>query len=140
MALKIIGAGFGRTGTLSMKAALEQLGFMKCHHMVDVVPSPEQVDAWLAKSRGETVDWERVFHGFEASVDFPSSLFYAELAGVYPDAKVVLTVRPPDGWYESTRNTLYELDQVAPRWLPALVPQARKIKEMTDNLIWQGVF
>ena len=140
MALKIIGAGFGRTGTLSMKAALEQLGYFKCHHMVDVIPSPKQVDAWLEKSRGNPIDWEDLFEGFEASVDFPSSLFYKELAEFYPEAKVILTVRPPDGWYESTRNTLYELDQVAPRWIPALVPQARKIREMTASLIWEGVF
>ena len=68
MALKVIGAGFGRTGTLSMKAALQQLGYDKCHHMLEVFPSDAQLDAWHHIAQGGDPDWETVFAGFQASV------------------------------------------------------------------------
>ncbi len=73
MALQVIGAGFGRTGTKSLKTALEQLGYVKCHHMAEVFPSARQIGYWSKASKGEPVDWDEVFQGFEASVEWPSA-------------------------------------------------------------------
>ncbi len=105
--LKVIGAGFGRTGTFSLKAALEELGFAPCYHMVEVFQHPEHVKYWKAATQGESIDWDQIFVNYQATVDWPSCTFYAELMSRYPDAKVVLTVRDPDRWYESCKNTLY---------------------------------
>lgn len=139
MALKVIGAGFGRTGTMSMKAALQKLGYNKCHHMLEVMPSAKQVDLWHAISQGGAPDWDAIFKGFQASVDFPSSVFYKQLADYYPDAKIVLTVRDFDKWYESASDTIYEISQVFPAWTQ-LLPRPRKIKEMADGIIWDTLF
>jgi len=105
MSLSVIGAGYGRTGTLSLKAALEQLGFMKCHHMLEVIRNPEQMAGWMAAALGKPADWDALFRGYQAAVDWPTCHFYRELADYYPDAKVVLTVRDPLAWFESMSNT-----------------------------------
>ncbi len=107
MALQVIGAGHGRTGTLSLKAALEELGFGPCYHMVELLAHPEQVTYWEAAERGEAVAWDALFPGYQSGVDFPVFRHYAALAERYPDAKVVLTVRDPERWYESALNTIY---------------------------------
>ena|SRR5947207_2553645 len=65
MALRVIGAGLGRTGTLSLKAALEELGFTQCYHMIELLTHPEQVTYWEAASAGEPVDWDALFEGWE---------------------------------------------------------------------------
>lgn len=106
MALQIIGAGLGRTGTLTLKTALEQLGFAPCHHMVEVFAHPEQRHFWLRAAKGEQVDWDEMFGGYRASVDWPSAHFYAELAERYPNAKVILTRRDPERWFESMSATI----------------------------------
>ncbi len=139
MALQVIGAGFGRTGTLSMKAALEHLGYDKCHHMMEVFPSEKQLDAWHRISQGEPPDWDDVFEGFQASVDFPSSGYWRELAEHYPNAKIILTTRSFDSWYESASETIYPVSKGIPDWL-LFVPKARKIKEMTYGTIWNRIF
>lgn len=139
MALQVIGAGFGRTGTLSMKAALEQLGYDKCHHMLEVFPSDAQLDMWHRISQGETPDWDSVFDGFQASVDFPSSAYWRELAAYYPDAKIILTTRSFDSWYESASETIYPVSRDIPGWM-MMIPKVRKIKEMTYGVIWNRVF
>ena len=109
MALAVIGAGYGRTGTLSLKQALEALGYDRCHHMYEVINNPGEDQDWvaatLATARGEPVDWERMYAGYQAAVDWPTCHFYRELAAYYPQAKVVLTVRDPAGWYDSISNT-----------------------------------
>ncbi len=91
MPIQVIGAGLGRTGTLSLKAALEELGFAKCYHMVEVFARKDDARTWDAASRGESVDWDRLFAGYRATVDVPACLFYRELLEKYPGAKVVLT-------------------------------------------------
>jgi hypothetical protein len=139
MSLKIVGAGFGRTGTLSMKAALEQLGFKKCHHMMEVFPSDFQLTSWHEIGRGGKPDWDEVFHGFQASVDFPSSSYWRELAAHYPDAKVILTTRSFDSWYESVLDTIYPVSKKIPGWM-TVIPKIRKIKQMTHDNIWNRVF
>jgi Sulfotransferase domain len=95
MALRVIGAGFGRTGTHSLKLALEQLGFAPCHHMYEVRAHPEQLAFWQAAARGELPDWDEVFAGFAAQVDWPGARFWRELAEHFPHAKVILSVRRP---------------------------------------------
>ncbi|MEQ9314326.1 MAG: sulfotransferase, partial [Henriciella sp.] len=139
MSLKVIGAGFGRTGTLSMKAALEQLGYTKCHHMLEVFPSDRQLDAWHGIGGGGTPDWDDIFDGFQASVDFPSSAYWRELAAHHPDAKIVLTTRSFDSWYESAMETIYPVSRDIPGWM-TIIPKVRKIKEMTYGTIWNRLF
>ena len=90
MSLSVVGAGFGRTGTLSLKLALEQLGFAPCHHMVEVFGNPDQAPVWHKAARGEKVDWDALLAGYRASVDWPSCHFWRELAA-HPDAKVILS-------------------------------------------------
>ena len=109
MALKVIGAGFGRTGTMSLKLALEQIGFAPCHHMVEVFKAPQSMAWWEAAANGNP-DWPKIFEGFEAAVDWPTASFYRELADVYPDAKVILTLRDPQSWFESTQATIFARD------------------------------
>jgi hypothetical protein len=138
--LRVVGAGFGRTGTSSLKVALEQLGFSKCHHMREVFGRTRQVDAWLAASRGEDVDWDAIFDGFEASCDWPSSAYWERLAEHYPESKVILSWREPDAWYESTHSTIYRVASAIPAWLAALVPQVRRAGEMVNRTVWDGVF
>lgn len=109
MSLEVIGAGFGRTGTMSLKMALEDLGYGPCYHMIELFEHPEHVERWEAAVRGEPVDWEEMFVGYRASVDWPGAAFYKELSERYPEAKVILTVRDPEKWYESVRNTIFDL-------------------------------
>jgi hypothetical protein len=109
--LKVIGAGLGRTGTLTLKTALEQLGFGPCHHMVEVFAHPEQAEFWRRAAEGEAVDWEEVFSAYNASVDWPSCHFWRQLAARYPDAKVVLSLRDPERWWESMDATILKVTQ-----------------------------
>ena len=92
--MKLIGAGLPRTGTLTQKLALEQLGFGPCYHWVNVIADLDQVQLWDRALDGEAV-WDEVFAGFDSTVDWPGGYFYRELADVYPEAKVLLSVRDP---------------------------------------------
>jgi hypothetical protein len=107
--VKVIGAGFGRTGTTSLKTALEKLGFGPCYHMTEVFAHPEHADVWSAAGRGEPADLESVLEGYDATLDWPACTFYEEFMERHPEAKVLLSVRDPERWYESTRTTIYEL-------------------------------
>jgi hypothetical protein len=93
MTLKVIGAGLGRTGTLSLKAALEALGFGPCHHMMELLPRPERHGYWEDAALGRPVAWDKVFEGFSSTVDWPYCNFYRELSVVYPEAKFILPAR-----------------------------------------------
>jgi hypothetical protein len=106
---RVVGAGFGRTGTASLKRALELLGFGPCHHMEEVIRHPAEVPTWEAAARGEPVDWRAFLRGWGSTVDFPSSYYYRDLAAAFPDAKVILTVRDPDAWYESFHGTIHPM-------------------------------
>ncbi|HEY0417879.1 MAG TPA: sulfotransferase [Acetobacteraceae bacterium] len=109
MALSVIGTGFGRTGTNSLKLALEQLGLGPCHHMHEVRRSPEQHAYWSALARGERVDWDTVFAGFGSACDWPSCHFWRELAAHYPAARVIHTTRPAEAWWGSFSQTIMPL-------------------------------
>ncbi|NRQ33205.1 sulfotransferase family protein [Nonomuraea sp. NN258] len=104
--LQVIGAGFPRTGTTSMKAALERLGFGPCYHMFEILTQPEHVDRWLPTASGGPVDWNEVFAGYRSSQDWPASHFWRQQAEAFPEAKIVLTVRDPHRWYLSMQKLL----------------------------------
>jgi hypothetical protein len=107
MALKVIGAGLGRTATFSLKFALEHVGFGPCYHMSEVFAGARRnVPLWLDVVQG-TPDWDAVFDGFQSTTDYPACTYWRELAGTYPDAKVILTVRDPDRWFESVSETIF---------------------------------
>jgi Sulfotransferase domain len=137
MGLSVIGAGFGRTGTLSLKGALEQLGFAPCHHMAEVLGNPEQLPHWQRAAQGEAVDWNRLFADYRASVDWPSAYFWRELAEAFPDAKVLLSTRDADAWYQSFSNTILNLVANIDR---IENPHIRATIEMGGSLVGAGVF
>ncbi len=106
--LKVIGAGLGRTGTESLKQALELLGFGACYHMFELtIKHPEHLPEWESLMRGERPDYERLFGGYQSTTDFPACIYYRELMAQYPQAKVVLTVRDADKWYDSAAKTIF---------------------------------
>ena len=114
MSIKVIGAGFGRTGTLSLKFALEKLGFDKCYHMMEVQMNPHHVQIWRDLAKGIAPDWHELFAGYQASVDWPSANFWREQMQAFPDAKVLLTRRDSEGWYKSVMNTIWPSSQAKP--------------------------
>jgi hypothetical protein len=106
VALKIVGSGLGRSGTMSMKLALEQLGFGPCHHMIEVFQHPETMALWVDAAEGRP-DWDLIFKDYASMVDYPGCRFWRELADSYPDARVLHTVRDPDEWFDSTQATIF---------------------------------
>ena len=106
MTMRVIGAGLGRTGTLSLKLALEHLGFGPCYHMLELMgKARERLPQWIQVVRGNP-DWEAIFEGFQSSVDYPTCYFWREQADHWPDAKVVLSTRDAEGWFESVNKTI----------------------------------
>ena len=112
MALRVIGSGLGRTGTLSLKMALEQLGFGPCHHMKEVLDHPESVPLWIDAFEGRP-DWEAMFEGYNSTIDAPGCQFWRELSEYYPEAKVLHSVRAPDTWFESTQKSIFAPDSLS---------------------------
>lgn len=108
MALKIIGAGFGRTGTYSLKAALERLGFGPCHHMSEVIGDPGQIQLWSDVVDGRS-DYDRIFSGFCAAVDFPVAAYWQDVLAANPGAKVILSHRDAEDWFGSFSQTILPL-------------------------------
>ncbi len=106
--LRVIGAGIGRTGTHSLKLALERLLGGRCYHMVEVFQRPEHIPVWAAAAKGEPVDYRRLLDGYVAAVDWPSAAFWPELAAAFPDAVIVLSSRDADGWWRSASRTIFE--------------------------------
>ena len=140
MSLDVIGAGFGRTGTLSMKVALERLGYNKTHHMDEVLHSSRQAALWHQVGAGNATPWEEIFDGYRACVDFPAASYYRELHEAYPDALVVLTVRDPDRWYASASATIFRMQQLTPAWAVRAIPRVRQLAELTNATVWDRVF
>jgi hypothetical protein len=111
MAVKVVGAGVGRTGTLSLKTALEQLTGEPCYHMLEVFSHPEHVTPWRDSAEGAKVDWGSLLDGYGSTSDFPACVFWPEILEANPGAVVVLsTRRDPDAWWESARQTIFALD------------------------------
>src|SRR3569833_867252 len=105
--LEVIGTGFGRTGTLSLKAALERLGFGHCHHKLELMGDAGQIARWTRVARGETADWVAVYRGYRATGDWPGARYWRELTAHFPQAKVILTVSDPRRWYESAAARIF---------------------------------
>jgi hypothetical protein len=105
--LKVVGAGVGRTGTHSLKIALEQLLGGSCHHMVEVFAHPEEVPVWTDAIDGKSIDWDALMKGYVAQVDWPGASFWPELSKANPDALVLLSTRDPDLWFTSCSNTIF---------------------------------
>ncbi len=106
MTMQVIGAGFGRTGPMSLKLALEQLGYAPCYHMVEVFGHPEHNAVWEQAALGHSPDWKSFLAPYQAGVDWPICHFWRELADVFPDAKFILTERDPEAWYASISQTI----------------------------------
>ena len=131
MTLSVISAGFGRTGTMSLKLALEQLGFGPCHHMIEVIENGEaQVPLWNAALAG-TPDFGAIYDGYNSAVDWPTAAFWQETAEAYPDAKIILSTRSAESWYSSISETI-----LATVWAPdAWPPQATEWFKMVTKVL-----
>jgi hypothetical protein len=131
--MKIIGAGFGRTGTVSLQQAFEHLGY-PCYHMQEVMKNYDRgdVEQWDAAVTGKAVDWQALFAGYEATVDFPACVFYRELMEAFPDALVVLSVRDPQKWWKSFSKLLGLVNKT--RWF-FFVPMFRKFATMNIHMV-----
>jgi hypothetical protein len=114
MALQIIGSGFGRTGTMSTKLALEELGFGPCHHMLEVMQNPAQPAHWAAIAAGRPVDWAAVFEGYRAQVDWPGAAVWQQTIHAFPEARVIHTERPEEDWWRSFSTTISKFFANAP--------------------------
>lgn len=135
--LKVIGAGFGRTGTLSTKMALERLGFGPCYHMLEVVRQPSDASVWRAAAARRPVDWEALLRGYASTIDWPASYFWSLLMERYPSSRILLTVRDPDDWYDSMARTILAT-LLAPS--PPDRSGTRDRREMARNIILDRVF
>ena len=138
MALSIIGSGFGRTGTRSLKDALELLGLGPCHHMEEVLPDPAQIDHWCAVAHGGAVDWDKVFAGYGAQIDWPGAHVWRELAAAYPAARVIHSIRPDDSWWNSFDGTIGKFLAIY-RDLPQ-PPQMRAMGDAIDAMAGTQTF
>lgn len=130
MPLKLIGAGLGRTGTLSLKMALEQIGYGRCYHMGEVMQNPDATSLWVQAADGNP-DWEAVFDGYTAAVDYPACSFWRELAAYYPSAKVLLSLRDADKWFESTQETIFS------EKISGMLRQS-PMKEFFEKTVWKA--
>ncbi|HEY2181934.1 MAG TPA: sulfotransferase [Solirubrobacteraceae bacterium] len=145
--MKLIGAGLPRTGTLTQKVALEQLGLAPCYHWVNVIADLDQVELWDRALDGEAI-WDRVFDGQQATVDWPGGYFYRELIDAYPDAKVLLSVRDPQSWEPSFRETIWTMSYgqtlmpLLARARAEIDPRWKRYLELVDRMFWgpQGTF
>jgi hypothetical protein len=115
--MRVIGAGYGRTGTASLKRGLETLGFGPCHHMEEVIKHPAEGPTWTRAARGEAIDWKTFMSPWGSACDFPSALYYRELMEAFPDAKVILSIRDPGSWYTSMNETIVPMFERFPNRL-----------------------
>jgi hypothetical protein len=145
--MKVIGVGFGRTGTLSLKTALERLGAGPCFHMLDLMFGEDRdrdLPYWTRIAGGERVDLREVFAPWQSTVDWPACTLWRELVDAFPEATVLLNVRDFDAFYTSCRNTLLAVKRAA--LAGELAPDAQRVAVVPDmwrvieKLVWQGDF
>src|SRR5579875_3434001 len=128
MALRVVGAGVGRTGTESLKLALEELLGGRCYHMTELLQRPEAFRYWASAGRGDMPDWAEVFDGYRACVDWPAAAFWPEISAAFPDALVLLSTRATaEEWYRSARATIFALD-------PASMPGAGSSEDFIGGM------
>ncbi len=145
--MRLIGAGLPRTGTLTQKLALEDLGLGPCYHWVNVIADLDQVELWSRALDGEA-PWDEVFDGQRSTVDWPGGYFYRELMDAYPEAKVLLSVRDPEAWERSFRDTIWTMchgESLMPllsRARAEVDPRWRRYLALVDRMFWgpQGTF
>jgi Sulfotransferase domain len=133
--LEVIGVGFGRTGTLSLKLALERLGRGPCHHMIELIDDPGQQEMWARVAAGDPPDWNRLYRGYRATVDWPGVRFWRELTSRFPEAKVILTVRDPRAWYRSVSESIYRVSA-----MPVDDPLTDARRQIVSRFVWEGEF
>ena len=120
----------GRTGTNSLKLALERLLGEPCYHMFECYEHPEHMPLWTAAAHGDPPDWDELLSGYGAAVDFPPAAFWPELMRAYPEALILLSVRDTDGWWASASRTIFP---------SVLAMPASPLREMIDAL-WSRRF
>lgn len=108
MSIKIIGAGLPRTGTNTLRESLTMLGYVKTYHMKELLVHPENLHYWTTLKETGTTNWDELYNGYQATVDFPCYPWYKEHMKRYPDAKVILTLRPFEKWYDSFYSTIWQ--------------------------------
>ena len=148
MSIQVIGAGFGRTGTLSLKHALEILGFNKCYNFGELLENPTGIEYWQRASQGLPVNWDELFQGYQATVDFPGHRYYQTLVKKYPQAKVILTLRNSQKWYESALSTIYRAhpNPMQKLMMAFQMPFSMRLRHlnrifrMVDRDVWQKDF
>ena len=149
MAIKVFGAGLARTGTMSLKIALEQLGYDNCYHMIELLKDPSRLKYLKEFHKTGKTDWDSFFADYQSAVDHPVCLYYQEMLKVYPDAKVILTVRDPERWYYSVYRTVYRGKPKGPKdifrmiWNMIWSKDMRRVAPVfmhNDKLIWSGQF
>ncbi|MER5950814.1 sulfotransferase family protein [Streptomyces sp. NPDC001904] len=139
--LELFNAGLGRTGTTSLKAALDLLGLGPSFHMFDIVSDEQRLQQWeAAVCDGERPDWHALFDGYRSAVDGPCAVHYEQLAQAFPDAKVILTVRDADSWWRSTYDTLYQFVLRSAEHPPAPGSHQARLLRLTTTMVWDGLF
>ena len=140
MPIEVIGAGLGRTGTLSLKAALEELGFTKCYHMVEVIARRDDARTWDAAVRAAS---RSTGNGSSPNTGRPSTCPVAySTANCWrstPRRKSSSPCAIPRRWYDSSRQTIYYSRNAFPRWATLLDPRMRDFRRMVDRL-WDMMF
>lgn len=131
--MDLIGVGFGRTGTLSTKLAVERLGLGPCMHMVELFQDPERAALFRAAAEGEDAALEKALAGFRSTVDWPGTFFWRDLVDRHPEAKVLLTVRDPQAWYDSVEKTIL-------RAMAGARERGGEIMAMAAATVWDGTF
>ncbi len=136
MTLAVVGAGVGRTGTNSLKLALEQLLGGRCHHMFEIISDPGQIPGWTAAIREESTDWQTLLSGYVAQVDWPGASFWPELSAANPEALVILSVRSPESWLTSASNTIFQVFDGPPS---PLTPWFEEVRAMIGRRFCQNM-
>ncbi|WP_018215337.1 sulfotransferase family protein [Salinispora vitiensis] len=139
--LRLINTGLGRTGTTSLKLALERLGYGPCSHMFNIVNDSERLQQWeKVVCDGQQPDWEALFNGFVSVADGPSAIYHNEIIRAFPKAKVILTTRDGEEWYRSTYDTLYQFAVRSRDNPPEPDTMPARIYRFVNTMVWDGLF
>lgn len=141
--MKLIGAGYGRTGTMSLKAALERIGYGPCFHMIDLIGDPTPLPYWEAAAEGEPVDWRAAFDGWESTVDWPACTYWQQLVATWPDAPVLLNTRDKEAWYQSCLKSIHAAAEAGRRGElggGTGPPPSFEVMRFINTDIWDGNF
>jgi hypothetical protein len=141
--VKLIGAGYGRTGTMSLKFALERLGYGPVFHMIDLIRDPAPLAHWERAYSGEPVDWPAAFEGWQSTVDWPGCTYWEQLVEEWPDAPVLLNTRDKEGWYESCLKSIHAAAEAGTKGELAggtQPPPSFEVMKVINGIVWDGTF